>query len=144
MMGWSNLISQYPTQLYYSVLPFLPSSTYLARHYPTHTSGNSILRGRDHSWSPFMFTLEGDSQGGIEIAFAPKGQMVALASEFRCDLFDALNGLLLGSIVAPEPHSQGYEVQGVTFNADVRRWIMCCISGDHGVGVWDSYLADRR
>ena len=116
MMGWSNLISQYPTQLYYSVLPFLPSGTYLARHYPTHTSGISILRGRDQSWSPLMFTLTGNARLANKAAFAPKGQIVALASYIGLDLFDALSGLLLSSIVAPGPDS-GFPY-GATFNAD--------------------------
>ena len=124
MLAWSTLLSQYPTQLYYSVLPFLPSDTYLARHYPTHTSGISILRGRDRSWSPLLFTLRANSwYPGI--TFAPKGQVVALASLSRLDLFDARSGLPLSSIVGPErtgsylPH-----VCGATFNADASEVIV--------------------
>ena len=118
MSAWSKLISQYPTQLYYSVLPFLPIDTYLACHYQTHTRGISILRGQDPSWSPLLFTLTGPPEHVI--AFAPKGQIVALAYLSQIDLFDALSGMPLSSIVQPEspdPYTYKY-VSGVTFNAD--------------------------
>src|SRR5258708_16709242 len=54
MLAYSDIISQYPTQVYYSVLPFLPSDTFLSCHY----SGRiSILTVRETSWSPLLFRL---------------------------------------------------------------------------------------
>ena len=124
MSMWSKLISQYPTQLYYSVLPFLPSDTYLAHHYPTHTGGISILRGRDRSWSPLLFTLARETPS-YKPAFAPKGQMVALASFSGIDLFDGLSGLLLSNMVAPEPSNiLSHYICGATFSADASEVIV--------------------
>ena len=126
MVAWSGVISQYPTQLYHSVLPFLPSDTYLSRRYPTQTGGISILRGRHRTWSPLLFTLTTDSHD-YETAFAPKGQMLALAYLSRIDLFDALSGLPLISIVRPEPRDSDLDFEfvcGATFNASMSEVIV--------------------
>ena len=124
---WSGTISQYPTQLYYSVLPFLPSNTYLSRHYSTHNKGISIPTGRGSSWSPLLFTLRNIWRNPT--AFAPKGHTVVLAGFSRVDLHDALSGLRLSSIVGPEPpNSSANGVMGATFTPDasevivVRHW----------------------
>src|SRR5258708_2511648 len=54
ILAYSDIISQCPTQLYYSLLPFLPSDTFLSRQY----SGSiSILTDREKSWSPLLFRL---------------------------------------------------------------------------------------
>src|SRR5258708_39598138 len=70
----SDIISQYPSQLYYSALPFLPSDTYLARQYPTPRDCISVVAGRENSWTPLLFTLP----IGVG-AFALGGHIVAVA-----------------------------------------------------------------
>ncbi len=91
----SGILSQYPAQLYYSALPFVPSDTYLARQYPIPRDCISVVTGRESSWTPFLFTLP---RG--EVAFAPNGHMVAVAppAEDRIQIYNASNGLLNSSI----------------------------------------------
>src|SRR5260221_1671064 len=92
----SDIISQYPAQLYYSVLPFLPSDTYLARQYPTTPRGCiSVVTGRENSWTPLLFMLP----EGVA-AFAPGGHMVTVAPYWsdKIQICNASNGLLNSSI----------------------------------------------
>src|SRR5260370_39632356 len=91
----SNIISEYPAQLYYSVLPFLPSETYLARQYPTPGGCISVMISRENSWTPLLFTLP----KGVA-AFAPGGDRVAVASKEskHVQIFNGSNGLLSTSI----------------------------------------------
>src|SRR5260221_11579494 len=70
----SDIISQYPSELYYSALPFLPSDTCLARQYPAPGGCISVVAGRENSWTPLLFTLP----SGVA-AFAPGGHVVAVA-----------------------------------------------------------------
>src|SRR5258708_1513467 len=81
LLANSRIISQHPAQLYYSVLPFLPSDTYLAHQYPAPMGCISVLTGQGNSWTSLLFTLP----GGV-VAFAPSGHMLAV----RCT-----DGLLL-------------------------------------------------
>src|SRR5260370_14143905 len=90
----SDVISQYPAQLYYSALPFLPNDTYLARQYPTPRGCISVVTGRENSWTPSLFTLP----PGNVAAFAPGGHIVAIASEDGIQICNASNGLLNSSI----------------------------------------------
>src|SRR5258708_35354876 len=93
----SDIISQYPSQLYYLALPFLPSDTYLARQYPTPRGCISFLTGQEDSWTPLLFTLP---QGMA--AFAPGGHMVAVARIWtygdKIQIYNASNRLLDSSI----------------------------------------------
>src|SRR5258708_3385747 len=94
----SDIISQYPSQLYYSALPFLPSDTYLARQYPTPRGCISVVTGRESSWIPLLFMLP---KGAA--AFAPGGHMVAVApwtapDRDKIQMYNASNGLLDSSI----------------------------------------------
>src|SRR5258708_8151718 len=91
----SDIISQYPAQLYYSALPFLPSDTYLARQYATPRGCISVVIGRENSWTPLLFMLP---QGVA--AFAPGGHMVAVApwTAHKIQIYNASNGLLDSSI----------------------------------------------
>src|SRR5260221_5305035 len=94
----SDIISQYPSQLYYSALPFLPSDTYLARQYPTPRGCISVVTGRESFWAPLLFMLH---KGAA--AFAPGGHMVAVApwtapDRDKIQMYNALNGLFDSSI----------------------------------------------
>src|SRR5258708_8534833 len=90
----SHIISRHPAQLYYSVLPFLPSDTYLARQYPAPTGCISVLTGRGNSWTSLQFTLP----RGRVAAFAPGSHMLAVRHEDEIHIYDASNGLLNSSI----------------------------------------------
>src|SRR5258708_7926410 len=90
----SDMISRYPAQLYYSALPLLPGDTYVARQYPTPTGCISVVRGRENSWPPLLFTLP----FGRMAIFAPGGHMVAVISQTRIEIYNASNGLLNSSI----------------------------------------------
>src|SRR5260221_7182070 len=94
LLANSDLISRHPAQLYYSVLPFLPCDTYLARQYPTPRGCISVLTGRENSWPPSLFTLP---QGHVA-AFAPSGNMFAVGREDEIQIYNASNGLLNSSI----------------------------------------------
>src|SRR5258708_8702225 len=89
----SHIISRHPAQLYYSVLPFLPSDTYLARQYPAPTGCISVLTGRGNSWTSLLFKLP----RGVA-AFAPGGHMLAVRCADRIHIYDASNGLVNSSI----------------------------------------------
>src|SRR5258708_31805299 len=96
LLANSLLISQLPAQLYYSVLPFLPSDTYLSRQYPTPRGCISVLAGREDSWTLSLFTLpDGDLTAS---AFAPGGHMFAIGRKDGIHIYNALNGLLNRSI----------------------------------------------
>src|SRR5258708_25070441 len=111
----SDMISWYPAQLYYSVLPLLPSDTYLAHQYPTPRGCISVVTGRENSWSPLLFTLpEADVA-----AFAPGGHVVAVASRDKgMQIYNASNGLLNSSIGRisstddDEPHLAAFTEDG--------------------------------
>ena len=103
MVAHANIISQYPTQLYYSVLPFLPSDTYLSHQYPGRIS---ILIGRETSWSPLLFKLPGVFLRPA-ICFSPGGDTLAVSTLDGIDLYDASTGLLNGNIAIPQ--EGGYE-----------------------------------
>ena len=94
LLANSDHISRCPTQLYYSVLPFLPSDTYLARKYPAPRGSISVVTGRESSWPPSLFTLP---YGGVA-AFSPGGRMFAVGREDGIHIYDASNGLLNSSI----------------------------------------------
>src|SRR5260221_413939 len=97
MVAYSNIISQYPSQVYYSVLPFLPSDTFLSCHY----SGRiSILTGREKSWSPLLFIMAKSFDFPL-IFFTLDGCTLAVVSEDGIELYDTLNGLLNSSIKMP-------------------------------------------
>ena len=86
MLGHSDLISQYPTQVYYSVLLFLPSDTFLSCHY----SGRiSILTGREKSWSPLLFRLAKSFHYPL-FFFPLDGCTLAVVSDDGIELHDAL------------------------------------------------------
>src|SRR5258708_4263629 len=93
LLANSDLISR-PAQLYYSVLPFLPSDTYLARQYPTPRGCISVRTGRENCWPPSLFTLS----GGTVTAFAPGGHLFAVGREDGIHIYNASNGLLNSSI----------------------------------------------
>ncbi len=93
LLANSDLISRRPAQLYYSVLPFLPSNTYLARQYPTPRGCISVLTGRENSWTLSLFTLP----GGTVTAFAPGGDMFAVGRKNGIHIYNS-NGLLNSSI----------------------------------------------
>src|SRR5260221_10677875 len=93
LLANSDLISHHPAQLYYSVLPFLPSNTYLAR-YPTPRGCISVLTGRENSWPPSLFTLPLDlCSEDTAVTFAPDGHMFAVGFPFGIAIY-ASNGLL--------------------------------------------------
>src|SRR5258708_22808456 len=94
LLANSHIISRHPAQLYYSVLPFLPSDTYLARQYPAPTGCISVLTGRGNSWTSLQFTL----RRGRVAAFAPGSHMLAVRHEDEIHIYDASNGLLNSSI----------------------------------------------
>src|SRR5258708_5298342 len=100
MLAYSDIISQYPTQVYYSVLPFLPSDTFLSCHY----SGRiSILTGRETSWSPLLFRLAKSFYHLHHlIFFTLDGCTLAAVSDDGIELYDASNGLLNSSIKMPK------------------------------------------
>src|SRR5258708_6851818 len=99
LLANSDLISRCPVQLYYSVLPFLPSDTYLARQYPTARGCISVLTGRENSWTPSLFTLP----AGTVAAFAPGGHMFAVGRKDGIHIYNA-NGLLNSSIRTSSVH----------------------------------------
>src|SRR5258708_5680656 len=94
LLANSHIISWHLAQLYYSVLPFLPSDTYLARQYPAPTGCISVLAGRGNSWTLLQFTLP----RGRVAAFAPSSHMLTVRHEDGIHIYDALNGLLNSSI----------------------------------------------
>src|SRR6266436_8705233 len=97
MLAYSNIISQYPTQVYYSVLPFLPSDTFLSHQYSCDIS---ILTGGEKSWSPLLFRLAKSFY--YPLTFFPlDGCTLAVVSDNGIELYDALNGLLNSSIKMP-------------------------------------------
>ena len=112
MLAYSDIISQYPTQVYYSVLPFLPSDTFLSCHY----SGRiSILSGRETSWSPLLFRLaKSFDHHRPLIFFTLDGCTLAVVSDDGIELYDASNGLLNSSIKVPKDHYWRTPLQGVT------------------------------
>src|SRR6266436_6932283 len=96
LLANSDLISQRPAQLYYSVLPFLPSDTYLSRQYPTPRGCISVLAGRENPWTLSLFTLP---DGNLTAsAFAPGGHMFAIGRKDGIHIYNASNGLLNRSI----------------------------------------------
>src|SRR5258708_4551000 len=110
MLAYSDIISEYPTQVYYSVLPFLPSDTFLSCHY----SGRiSILTSREKSWSPLLFRLAKSFYCPL-IFFTLDGCTLAVVSDDGIELYDASNGLLNNSIKMPEDKDQRTPLQGVT------------------------------
>src|SRR5258708_2033681 len=109
LLANSDLISWLPTQLYYSVLPFLPSDTYLSRQYSTPRGCISVLEGRENSWTLLLFTLP----RGELTAFAPGGHMFAIGREDGIHIYNASNGLLNRSI-----SSMGYEPRLAAFTKD--------------------------
>src|SRR6266436_1051589 len=94
LLANSDLISRHPAQVYYSVLPFLPSDTYLARQYPPPRGCISVVTGRENSWSPLLFTLP----WSYVAAFAPGGHMFAIGRTDGIHIYNASNGLLVSSI----------------------------------------------
>src|SRR5258708_19801245 len=94
LLANSHIISLHPAQLYYSVLPFLPSDTYLARQYPAPRDCISVLAGRGDSWLSSLFTLP----KGDVAAFAPGGHMLAVGRTDGIHIFYASNRLLNSSI----------------------------------------------
>src|SRR5258708_231886 len=94
LLANSDLISWHPAQLYYSVLPFLPSDTYLARQYPAPRSCISVLTGREKTWPTSLFTLP----PGKVLAFAPDGHMFAVGHDNGIHIYNGLNGLLNSSV----------------------------------------------
>src|SRR5258708_15615191 len=109
LLADSDLISQHPAQLYYSVLPFLPSETYLSRQYPTPRGCISVLAGRENSWTLSLFTLP----DGDLTAFAPGGHMFAVGRGDWIHIYNASNGLLNSSI-----SSMGYYPRLGAFTED--------------------------
>src|SRR5258708_36653888 len=85
-----DLISRHPAQLYYSVLPFLPRETYLARQYPAPTGYISVLTGRGNSWTSLLFSLP----RGRVVAFAPGGHMLILRKKDGVHIFNSSNEVL--------------------------------------------------
>src|SRR5258708_2317090 len=112
MLAYSDIISQTPTQLYYSVLPFLPSDTFLSG------SGRiSILTSREKSWSPVLFRL---TKRFFEPStfFTLDGHTLAVASDDGIDLYEASSGLLNSSIEMPvDRGNRRHPLQGM-FTAD--------------------------
>src|SRR5260221_9906965 len=94
----SDIISQYPAQLYYLALPFLPSDTYLTCQYPMPRGCISVVTGQENSWTPLLFMLP----KGVT-AFAPGGHMVTVAPQTASNgdkirIYNVSNGLLDSSI----------------------------------------------
>ncbi|SRR5258708_1814116 len=94
LLANSDLISQCPAQLYYSVLPFLPSDTYLSQQYPTPKGCISVLAGQENSWMMSLFMLP----KGDLIAFAPGGHMFTIGCKYGVHIYNVSNGLLNSSI----------------------------------------------
>src|SRR5260221_9127303 len=110
LLAYSDIISQYPTQVYYSVLPFLPSDTFLSRQY---SCGISILTGGEKSWSPVLFRLEKSFHRPL-FFFTLDGCTLAVVSEDGIELYDALNGLLNSSIKMPWDKYWRIPLQAIT------------------------------
>src|SRR5258708_19895162 len=113
LLANSDLISRHPAQLYYSVLPFLPSDTCLAR-YPTPRGCISVLTGRENSWLPTLFTLAWSLEDTV-ITFAPGGHMFAVGHEDGIHIYNASNGLLNSSIGTS---CMGYRPLSAAFTED--------------------------
>src|SRR5258708_5941006 len=110
MLAYSDIISRYPTQVYYSVLPFLPSDAFLSCHY----SGRiSILTSGEKSWSPLLFRLAKSFYRPL-IFFTLNGCTLAVVSHDGIELYDASNGLLNSSIKMPEDQYGRTPLQSVT------------------------------
>src|SRR5258707_13663193 len=92
MLAYSDIISEYPTQVYYSVLPFLPSDTFLSCNY----SGRiSILTSREKSWYPLLFRLAKPFYPHRPlIFFTLDGCTLAVVSYDGIKLYDESSGLL--------------------------------------------------
>src|SRR5258708_23279799 len=117
LLANSDLISRHPAQLYYSVLPFLPSDTYIARQYPAPRGCISVLTGRENSWPPLLFTLP----PGDTVAFAPSGHMFASAivEQDEIHLYSGSNGLLNSSIRSfTTTNSPNYDAHSIAFTED--------------------------
>src|SRR6266436_360813 len=110
MLAYSDIISEYPTQVFYSVLPFLPSDTFLSCHYSGHIS---ILTGQETSWSPLLFRLAKSFSDPL-ISFTLDGCTLAVVSDDGIELYDASNGLLNSSIKMPEDKYWRTPQQSVT------------------------------
>src|SRR5258705_10917338 len=108
LLANSHIISRHPAQLYYSVLPFLPSDTYLACQYPAPMGCISVLTGRGNSWTSLLFTLP----RGRVAAFAPGGHMLTVRHTDGIHIYDASNGLLNSSI------SSTYNTHAAAFTKD--------------------------
>src|SRR5258708_7000533 len=98
LLANSDLISQHPAQLYYSVLPFPPSGTYLAHQYPTPRGCISLLTGQENSWTPMLFMLSNDGSDSAAVAFAPSGHMLAVGCQDGIHIYNVSSGLLNSSI----------------------------------------------
>src|SRR5260370_8876426 len=92
----SDLISWSPAHLYYSVLPFLPSDTYLAHRYPTPRGCISVLTGLQNSWPPSLFTFPLNKYNFV--TYAPGGQSFAVVHQYGSDLLNAWNYCLHSSL----------------------------------------------
>src|SRR5258708_7835369 len=110
LLAYSDIISQYPTQVYHSVLPFLPSDTFLSRQY---SCGISILTGGEKSWSPLLFRLAKSFYLPM-VFFTLDGCTLAVVSDDGIKLYDALNGLLNSSIKMPEVKYMRIPLQAIT------------------------------
>ncbi len=109
MLAYSDIISQYPTQVYYSVLPFLLSDTFLSHHYSGHIS---ILTSQETSWSPLLFRLA-KSHCPL-IFFTLNGCTLAVVSDDGIKLYDASNRLLNSSIKMPKHKYWQMPLQAIT------------------------------
>src|SRR5258708_1283036 len=109
LLANSDLISQHPAQLYYLVLPFLPSDTYLSHQYPSPRGCISVLEGRENSWTLSLFTLP----DGELTAFSPGGHMFAIGRRDGIHIYNASNGLLNSTI-----SSMGYSPRLAAFTKD--------------------------
>src|SRR5258708_12626827 len=87
LLANSDLISRHPAHLYYSVLPFLPSDTYLARKYPAPRDCISVLTGRENSWPPSLFKVTSLYEGSL-VTLAPRGHMFPVGPEDRIHIYN--------------------------------------------------------
>src|SRR5258708_4879702 len=127
MLAYSDIISQCPTQLYYSVLPFLPSDMFLSCQYPGRIS---LLTGQGKSWSPLLFTLAKDFRRPV-VFFAPDGCTIAVAEcGLGIQLYEASNGLMNSSI---DRMDWSVPLQGM-FTADGAQVVVLLASGPRDDG----------